>query len=54
MSAFGDGTAKQRILEECEYVIRDQGLTFAQFVLMLAEILAYLAEYSSSIFIKEK
>lgn len=53
MSTFGDNTPKEELYQQCKYVIRDYHLTFAQFMQMIMEVIAYIAEYSKSNFEEE-
>lgn len=47
MSAFGDHTYKQDLLEALEGVHYDHPVTFIEFMRAMLEVLAYIAEYRS-------
>jgi streptomycin 6-kinase len=44
MSAFGDGTFKQNILEEIEYRMKDHNMTRREVASELAYVLAYMCD----------
>lgn len=43
MSRFGDGTVKEEVLLFLEYQFKESGLSFPQFLLTVAEVLASMA-----------